>query len=65
MTLERSLSVDPVMVLRVIDGDTLEVRTEVGEDRLRLKGVDTPEMGRRGEPAEPLLRRRKRTFRVE
>ena len=45
--------VDPVMVLRVIDGDTLEVRTEVGEDRLRLKGVDTPEMGRRGEPAEP------------
>ena len=44
----------PVMVLRVIDGDTLEVRTEGGEDRLRLKGVDTPELGRRGEPAEPL-----------
>ncbi len=44
---------DPATVLRVVDGDTLEVETEAGADRLRLKGIDTPEFGRRGDPAEP------------
>jgi micrococcal nuclease len=35
-------------VVRVIDGDTLVVRLGSQEERVRLLGVDTPEMPRRG-----------------
>lgn len=40
-----------VQVWRVIDGDTLEL---VDGTRVRLIGVDTPELGRFGQPAQPL-----------
>jgi len=33
----------PAQVVRVVDGDTLIVRTSGGEDRLRLIGIDAPE----------------------
>ena len=46
---------DPVTVDRVIDGDTLEVRRAESYFRVRIKGVNTPEMnfddpGRQPEP---------------
>ena len=40
-------------VARVIDGDTLRL---AGGDSLRLVGVNTSEIGRDGEPDEPLAR---------
>jgi micrococcal nuclease len=40
----------PARVLRVIDGDTLEVELHGVELRVRLSGIDTPELG---PPAEP------------
>ena len=43
-------------VLRVVDGDTLDLRVADGEHattRVRLWGVDTPEMGRRNTDAPP------------
>jgi micrococcal nuclease len=40
----------PVRVKRVIDGDTLVI---ANGDRVRLLGIDTPELGRGGHPAEP------------
>ncbi len=42
-------------VVRVVDGDTVDVAVEgvPGMTRVRLWGVDTPELGRDGEPAEP------------
>jgi len=33
-------------VVRVIDGDSLEVKLDGGNEKVRLIGVDTPEMGR-------------------
>jgi endonuclease YncB( thermonuclease family) len=38
-------------VARVVDGDTLHL---VGGDKIRLIGVNTPELGRDGRPDEPL-----------
>lgn len=40
----------PVAARFVIDGDTLEL---ADGRRVRLIGIDTPEIGRRGEPSEP------------
>ncbi|MEC9070957.1 MAG: thermonuclease family protein [Myxococcota bacterium] len=45
---------DPVTVLQVIDGDTLEVMRDGEAFRVRMKGIDTPELyPDSGEP-EPL-----------
>ncbi|PYE13476.1 micrococcal nuclease [Williamsia limnetica] len=42
-----------VSVTRVIDGDTIVVRTATGEDRtVRLIGVDTPETAKPGAPVD-------------
>ena len=40
-------------VVRVIDGDTIDVKVplQTGEKRLRLAGIDTPEKGRQGAAA--------------
>lgn len=35
-------------VVAVIDGDTIDVEHEGGTDRVRIIGIDTPEIGRRG-----------------
>lgn len=40
-------------VVRVVDGDTLIVAPDI---RVRLIGIDTPELGRNGAPDEPLAR---------
>lgn len=48
---ERNLSEKQycVVVTRVIDGDTVDIRFENGiEDRVRLAGIDTPERGEDG-----------------
>lgn len=37
----------PVEVVRIVDGDTLDVRSAQTEIRVRLYGVDTPERGER------------------
>lgn len=42
------------VVLRVVDGDTLVVRYEGREERVRLQGVDTPESVKPGHPVERL-----------
>ena len=43
-------------VLRVVDGDTFEVETEGGPERVRLIGIDTPETGEcLADAAEDLL----------
>lgn len=39
-----------VRVVAVVDGDTIDVQTEAGRDRVRLLGIDTPEIGRSGKP---------------
>ena len=41
-------------VVRVIDGDSLEVELSDRVEKVRLIGVDTPEMGRKGRVAEYL-----------
>src|SRR5690606_25821544 len=41
---------DPVVSRYVIDGDTLEL---VDGRRVRLIGINAPEIGRRGKPSEP------------
>jgi endonuclease YncB( thermonuclease family) len=44
-------------VLQVVDGDTVVIRADDGDrgsTRVRLWGVDTPELARDGRPAEPL-----------
>lgn len=42
-----------VQLVHVIDGDTLIVEREAGEDeRVRVLGIDTPEVAREGEPGE-------------
>lgn len=50
-------------VLRVIDGDTLEVRVDLGfsvyvAERIRLRGVNAPELNRRGPTGEDGVRAR-------
>lgn len=46
---------DPVAVVRVIDGDTVEVMLDDGETMVRMKGIDSPELhpDPQGSPAEP------------
>lgn len=39
-------------VIAVVDGDTIDVVTGAGEERVRIIGIDTPEIGRHGEPSE-------------
>ena len=39
-------------VERVIDGDTIVVRIGRGTERVRLIGIDAPEVAKRGEPGE-------------
>ena len=39
---------DPVTVIRVVDGDTIDARVDGKEKRIRLLNVDTPEYGRDG-----------------
>jgi len=46
-----SLLQDPVLVLRVVDGDTIVIERNGVEDRIRLKGIDTPELF--ASPPEP------------
>ncbi|WJY89136.1 thermonuclease family protein [Corynebacterium confusum] len=41
-------------VNRVIDGDTIDVRTADGDKRVRLLNIDTPELARGGHPADCL-----------
>ncbi|MGE3843520.1 MAG: thermonuclease family protein [Vicinamibacterales bacterium] len=51
---ERRLTVsESVLVQRVIDGDTIDV---VGLGRVRLLGIDAPELGRPPESAAPFAR---------
>ena len=49
--LEPGLEVETVQVAEIFDGDT--VRLEDGR-RVRLVGINTPEVAHRGKPAEPL-----------
>lgn len=46
-------------VERVVDGDTL-ILADVERTRVRLIGIDTPELARDGKPAEPLADEAKR-----
>lgn len=39
-------------VVAVVDGDTIDVATDDGTARVRLIGIDTPEVGRGGEVSE-------------
>lgn len=39
-------------VVAVIDGDTIDLTTADGTARVRLIGIDTPEIGRGGETSE-------------
>lgn len=39
-------------VIAVVDGDTIDIATDAGPARVRLIGIDTPEIGREGEPGE-------------
>lgn len=39
-------------VVAVVDGDTIDVMTPAGEERVRIIGIDTPEIGRDGEASE-------------
>ena len=43
-------------VVRVVDGDTIDVRVDDREESVRFLGVDAPERGRGGKPSEPLYR---------
>lgn len=43
----------PVRIVRVLDGDTMVVRSGRSTVRVRLLGADTPELGRDGRRAEP------------
>ncbi|KQQ66939.1 thermonuclease family protein [Microbacterium sp. Leaf320] len=39
-------------MVAVVDGDTIDVATDDGTARVRLIGIDTPEIGRGGEASE-------------
>ncbi len=43
---------DQARVVRVVDGDTVVVRTGSGEERVRYIGVDTPESVKPGTPVQ-------------
>jgi len=49
---ERPAASGPAVVLRVIDGDTIEVRFDGGREDVRLIGVDTPETVKPGTPVQ-------------
>ncbi len=44
---------DPVPLLRVYDGDTVEVKIGTVTERVRMKGINTPELNLPDGPAEP------------
>lgn len=44
---------EAVEVVRVIDGDTLIVERDGAEERVRVLGIDAPEVARDGSPGEP------------
>lgn len=44
---------EAVEVVRVIDGDTLIVDRDGAEERVRVLGIDAPEVARDGSPGEP------------
>ena len=44
----RSAVADVGRVVAVVDGDTIDVQLPQGTERVRLIGIDTPEIGRRG-----------------
>lgn len=44
--------VEAVEVIAVVDGDTIDIATDAGTARVRLIGIDTPEIGRDGDPGE-------------
>jgi len=46
----------PIEVLKVVDGDTVVARVEGRRVRIRLLGVDAPEVGREGRPGEAYSR---------
>lgn len=46
------LSVETVHVIAVVDGDTIDVDQDGQPVRVRLIGIDTPEIGRGGEASE-------------
>jgi endonuclease YncB( thermonuclease family) len=41
-------------VVKVSDGDTITVRVNGREDRIRFCGIDAPEVGHEGKPGQPL-----------
>lgn len=47
-----SLDADTAVIASVIDGDTVVVEIAGTTERVRLIGIDTPELARDGEPAE-------------
>lgn len=49
-----NLSGDPVTVVSVIDGDTIDARVDGETKRIRLLNVDTPEFGKQGGAVECL-----------
>lgn len=56
---ESVTTLEKVAVDHVYDGDTLRLR---GGERLRLVGINTPELGRNGKPDEPLARSAKQAL---
>ena len=46
-----------VRVVRVVDGDTIRVRTASGEEPVRYIGIDTPESVKPGSPVECFAKR--------
>ncbi|MDY5786573.1 thermonuclease family protein, partial [Corynebacterium sp.] len=48
------VSSDPVVVEKLVDGDTIDVRLDGETTRVRLLNVNTPEIGRDGKPSECL-----------
>lgn len=44
--------VETAEVIAVVDGDTIDIATDAGTARVRLIGIDTPEIGREGDPGE-------------
>lgn len=44
--------VETAEVVAVVDGDTIDIATDAGTARVRLIGIDTPEIGRERDPGE-------------